>query len=605
MRHNALRELITLRPHLATRRRVYALCVDGLLDSSVFGLLVPWMTREAVDAVSAARGGGPPGEGRLLRAVGLMILFSILHAVFRFLSRRSLFMAARDVEREMRRRLFSHVVRLPIRFFHATPTGDVMSRLTNDLSAVWIFLGPGLLMLVGTVISWLLAVAFMLRISPTLTGVSLLIAPAVVYLSREYGRAFHLRHRLVQESLASMNAALQENVSGIRLVKAFTLETREEERFSGECERYYRHNLAVARTSAAFHGAIGLLAGVGVALVLFLGGRAVVQGALTLGGFVAFNAYLAMLSFPTMAMGWVINLFQRGSSAMGRINEFLRLPVEFPEGGTEPAGEGTTPIEDASGSGIGKPPLLEVRGLAFSHGDDERGEALRGVSFSVRKGEVLGLVGPTGGGKSTLFSLLSGLYPAPPGTVFLEGIDAATLPLPALRRRFAVVSQDPFLFSDSVLENVCFGRERTDPEAAGKAAGLARFLAEVEEMPNGFDTVVGERGISLSGGQKQRATIARALCAGAPILLLDDALSAVDAETEREIFEGILPEKGERTVLFSTHRMSSLSRTDRILVLADGRIVEEGTHDDLLSLRGAYFDLYSRQMLARELEESS
>ncbi|MBP2687196.1 MAG: yheI, partial [Deltaproteobacteria bacterium] len=223
---------------------MYALCAAGLLVSSVFGLLVPWMTREAVDAVSAAREGGPPGAGPLLRAVGLMIVFSILYAVFRFLSRRSLFVAARDVEQEVRRRLFSHVLRLPIRFFHATPTGDVMSRLTNDLSAVWIFLGPGLLMLVGTVISWLLAIAFMLRISPTLTFVSLLIAPAVVYLSREYGRAFHLRHRRVQESLASMNAALQENISGIRLVKAFTLEAREEERFSGECERYYRHNLA-------------------------------------------------------------------------------------------------------------------------------------------------------------------------------------------------------------------------------------------------------------------------------------------------------------------------------------------------------------------------
>ena len=571
------------------------------------------MTREAVDAVSSAHGSGAPGEGRLLRAVGLMILFSILYAFFRFLSRRSLFVAAREVEQEVRRRLFSHVVRLPIRFFHTTPTGDVMSRLTNDLSAVWLFLGPGLLMLVGTVISWLLAVAFMLRISPMLTFVSLLIAPAVVYLSREYGRAFHLRHRQVQESLASMNAVLQENVSGIRLVKAFTLEAKEEERFSGECERYYRHNLAVARTSAAFHVAIGLLAGAGVALVLFLGGRAVIQGALTLGGFVAFNAYLAMLSFPTMAMGWVINLFQRGNSAMGRINEFLQLPAEGPADGTEPAGEGTTSVGDtsgdtsgdASGDGIAEPPLLAVRGLAFSHGDDGRGEALRGVSFSARKGEVLGLVGPTGGGKSTLFSLLGGLHPVPRGTVFLEGKDASTIPLPERRRRFAVVSQDPFLFSDSVLENVCFGLERTDPDAARKAAGLARFLDDIEGMPNGFDTVVGERGISLSGGQKQRATIARALCAGAPILLLDDALSAVDAETEREIFEGILSGKGERTVLFSTHRMASLSRCDRILVLADGRIAEEGTHDDLLSLRGVYFGLYSRQMLARELEESS
>jgi len=290
---------------------------------------------------------------------------------------------------------------------------------------------------------------------------------------------------------------------------------------------------------------------------------------------------------------------------MGRINEFLRLPVEFPEDGTVPAGQGTTPIGDASRSGIADPPLLEVRGLAFSHGGDGRGEALRGVSFSARKGEVLGVVGPTGGGKSTLFSVLSGLYPAPPGTVFLEGVDASAIPLPELRRRFAVVSQDPFLFSDSVLENVCFGRESSDPEAARKATGLARFLAEVEEMPDGFDTVVGERGISLSGGQKQRVTIARALCAEATILLLDDALSAVDAGTEREIFEGILSGKGERTVLFSTHRMASLSRCDRILVLAAGRIAEEGTHDDLLSRRGVYFDLYSRQMLARELEESS
>jgi ATP-binding cassette subfamily B protein len=381
------------------------------------------------------------------------------------------------------------------------------------------------------------------------------------------------------------------------------LEEREGERFSRECGKYYRHSLAVSRTSAAFHAAIGLLAGVGVALLLYLGGRAVVRGELTLGGFVAFNAYLAMLSFPTMAMGWVINLFQRGNAAMGRINEFLRRPAEQ-VGEEAPFPGDAVPLRSASARGATPPPLLAVRGLSFSYGADGRGEALRDVSFSVGRGEVVGLVGPTGGGKSTLFSLLLGFHPVPRGTVFWEGVDAAEIPLPELRLRIAPVAQDPFLFSESIMDNICFGREDDDPERAREAASLARILGEIEEMPRGFHTVVGERGISLSGGQKQRVTIARALCSGAPFLLLDDALSAVDAETEREIFEGILSVRGKATVLFSTHRMATLSRCDRILVLAGGRIVEEGTHDDLLSLRRVYFDLYSRQMLARELEES-
>ncbi len=590
---------------------MYALCALGLVISSVLGLLVPWMTRDAINAVSAAREGSASGPGRLLRAVELLALFAVLHALFRYFSRRSLLVAAREVEREMRRQLFSHVIRLPMPFFHATPTGDVMSRMTNDLGAVWLLLGPGLLTLAGTSITWVLAIAFMLRISPMLTGMSLLVAPLVVLLSREYGRAFHRQHRKVQESLASMNATLQENVSGIRLVKAFTLEEREEERFAVDCREYYRRNLDVARTSAAFHGAIGFLAGVGVAFVLYVGGRSVVSGTLSLGGFVAFNAYLAMLAFPTMAMGWVINLFQRGNAAMGRINEFLRLPVESSESGGRAAREAGVPAPACAAGravprGEGAPPyLLEVRGLSFSHEGGGRGETLRDVRFTVRKGEVLGLVGTTGGGKSTLFSLLLGFYPTPPGTILWDGRDAAEIPLPVLRRRVALVPQDPFLFSDSVLENICFGRETPDPAAARDAATLARFLDEVEELPRGFSTVVGERGISLSGGQKQRATIARAVCAGSDFLLLDDALSAVDAETEREIFEGILSAKGERTVLFSTHRMASLSRCDRILVLDAGRIVEEGTHDELLSARGTYYDLYSRQMLARELEDSS
>jgi ATP-binding cassette subfamily B protein len=560
------------------------------------------MIRDAVDAVAAgAVGGAGKAAERLRRSVGLMALLAVLHAFFRYLSRRSLLVAAREVEKEVRRRLFSHVIRLPLPFFHGTPTGDVLSRLTNDLSAVWLLLGPGVLMLAGTCITWLIAIAFMLEISPALTGLSLLVAPPVVLLSRGYGRSFHRQHREIQESLAAMNGTLQENVAGIRLVKAFSLEKREEERFGAICRDYCRRSLAVARTSAKFHGAIGFLAGAGVALVLYFGGRAVIRGGLTLGGFVAFNAYLAMLAFPTMAMGWVINLFQRGNAAMGRINEYFRLPAELPE--DDP---GPQPVEPSPPPVSPSPPprpLLEVKGLSFSY---EGGvSVLRDVSFALAKGEVAGLVGPTGCGKSTLLSLLAGLHAAPPGTIFWEGRDAAEIPLAERRARVARVSQDPFLFSDTILENICFGLEAPDPAAAREAARAALLLDEIGEMPRGIETVVGERGISLSGGQRQRATIARALCGPRPVLLLDDALSAVDSETERGIYEGILEARGEAAVLFSTHRMASLSRCDRILVLEEGRIVEDGSHDRLLSLRGRYFDLYSRQMLARELEEAT
>ncbi len=594
------------------------------------------MTRAAIDGISA-----PDGRERIARAIGWMLVFAVFHGGFRYLARRGLLATARRVELRLRRDIFSHVVRLPLSFFGKTPTGDVMSRLTNDVSAIWLFLGPGFLTLIGTAISYVLALAFMVRISVSLTLVSLALAPVIVLVSRGYGRAFHRLHRKVQETLSAMNATLQENIAGIRLVKAYGLEEAEDARFAGNCRDYYAHNVSVSRTSAVFHGAIGLLAGAGVALVLFLGSRLVIRGTLSLGGFVAFNAYLAMLSFPTMALGWVINLFERGGSAMGRINEFLGLPPEPRVGGPGPSGDGAapggddgaTPPRDGPGE-EGRAPgdrpaavlfrrgwemevpgsgstvrewggaFLSVRNLSFSYDGGGRGEALRGVSLDIGRGEVVGLVGPTGGGKSTLLSLILRFYPPPPGTIFIGGRDIGRIPLDALRRSVAWVGQDPFLFSDTVLANIAYGLPEPDAVAARRAAANARVLSEIDALAEGIRTVIGERGISLSGGQKQRATLARALCAGGELLLLDDALSSVDSETEREIFNELLASRAGRTVLFSTHRMASLSRCDRILVMDGGRIVEQGTHDDLLSRRGVYFDLYSRQMLSRELEEA-
>lgn len=601
---------------MARHRAAYLLCAAGLLVSSAFGLLVPWMTKRAIDGLAA-----PGGRPELVRAVCWMIAFAALHAAFRYLARKGLLTTARRIEQDLRDALFAHVVRLPMSFFSAAPTGDIMSRLTNDVSAVWLLLGPGGLTLAGTLVSYVLALGFMVRISPALTLAAVLIAPAIVILSREYGRAFHRRHRLVQESLAAMSAAIQENVSGIRIVKAYGLEEREEERFAGRCRDYYRHNVAVSKTQAAFHGATGFLSGAGLAVVLGLGGWLVIRKELTLGGFVAFNAYIAMLAFPTMALGWVINLVQRGESAMGRINEFLRHPVEpetlpvspiGPAAGEAEAGHrgpaegrgspGGSERREGFAAKAGAADYLRVTNLVFAHGGPANAPVLRGVSFSVGRKELVGLVGPTGCGKSTLLSLLLRLLPVPPGSVFLEGRDICTIPLAELRGRIGIVAQDPFLFSDTLLENVAFAAPEPAREAARRAAAQARLLAEIDGMPAGIDTLIGERGISLSGGQKQRATIARALYAGRELLLLDDALSSVDSETEREIFEELFRARAGRTILFATHRMASLSRCDRILVLSGGAIVEEGSHDALLSRRGAYYDLYSRQMLAGELE---
>lgn len=580
-----------IRPYVARRAVAIAASTAGLALAALFGVLIPWRIRDAIDGLA-----GLGGRERLAGAVASILLLALLHALLRWLSRRSLLVAARRVEQELRRDLFRHVVRLPLPFFGRVPTGDVMSRMTNDLVAVWLLLGPGLLMLTGTVVSWFLAVGFMFRISATLTLAALAAAPFVVLASREYGRRFHLQHRESQRSLAGLNALLHEDLSGIRLVKAYGLEEGMEARLDEAARDYGARNLDLARTSAAFHGLIGLLSGLAVAVVLLLAGRQVIRGELTPGGFVAFHAYLAMLSFPTMALGWVINLFQRGAAAMGRIGEFL---AERPE----PAeGEGGAP---GGRSGAGGAPLLEVRGLSFSFGEGERGEVLRDVSFSIREGEVVGLVGRTGSGKSALLSLLLRLHPVPPGTVFLRGRDVNDVPLRELRRTVSLVGQDPFLFSDSILENVCYGLPEADREAARAAVGRARIAGEIDEMPQGIDTVIGERGISLSGGQRQRVTIARALCAGGELLLLDDALSAVDAETEAAIFREILEASVGRTVLFCTHRLAALSRCDRILVLDKGRIAEEGTHERLLAAGGVYRELHRRGSLEREIEAAT
>jgi ATP-binding cassette subfamily B protein len=495
---------------------------------------------------------------------------------------------SREIEYEIRNDLFAHLTRLPLRYYQSRRIGDVMSRAVNDMSAVRMVLGPGIMYAATTVATAAFASALMLRISPWLLASALLPLLLVSFLVRRYGRRIHDRFERVQEQLASLSALVQENLSGARVVRAYAQEPSERARFEAANDEYLRRNRALIRTFGALYPGIQLFVGTGAVLVLWLGGRMVIGGAISLGEFVAFSAYLAMLHWPMIALGWVINLFERGEASMGRIAAILD---EVPE------------IRDGEGAAMGAiTGRLEFRDLTFSH-DGRR--VLQDVSLEVPAGTTVAIVGPTGSGKSTLVSLLPRLYDPPPGSVFVDGRDIREIPLATLRSAIGFVPQESFLFSDTVLENVAFGLRREQGDGASRAewaAGVAQLDKDVQDFPAGYESFVGERGITLSGGQKQRTALARALAIDPRILVLDDALSSVDTDTEEAILNGLEDVRRGRTTLLVSHRVSTVKDADLIVVLREGRIVERGRHEDLVARGGYYTELHARQLLEEAVE---
>jgi ATP-binding cassette subfamily B protein len=496
-----------------------------------------------------------------------------------------IFNAAREVEYEMRNDLFAHLQRLPQSFYFHWHTGDLMSRCVNDLNSVRMMLGPGVVSVIQTPLMFGLAFAVMFTMDWQLALLVLLPYPLFVFVTRSFSGAMHNRSLAVQQSLAGMSNHVQEVVSGVGVVKAYAMEDVQAERFGYENERLLNSHLRLVRVMAGMPAITGMLPSISMLMVLVVGVGSVSRAEMSVGDFFTFALYVYQLTFPTFMMGWTVALVQRGSAAMQRIDEVLSV---------EPS------IRDTSET-VAVDPLrgeIEFRGLRFHYRGSDREPALRDIDLHVPAGSTLGVVGPVGSGKTTLVSVIPHLFEVDPGQVFLDGVDINRIPLETLRSSIAMVPQDSFLFSMTLAENIAYGVPEADAEEVRQAAVRAQLDKDVPELPHGYETVVGERGVMLSGGQRQRAALARALALRPSILILDDTLSAVDAETEAAIQAQLRDVFADRTVVVVANRVSSVRDCDQIIVVDEGRIVERGTDAELVAAAG----LYAR--LAREQQEA-
>jgi ATP-binding cassette subfamily B protein len=563
-----------------------------LCATNALALAVPWLIKSAIDALRTLP--AAVAHGRVVRDAIAIIACAVLQAAIRTWSRVLIFNAGRNIEYGLRRDLFGHLCRLDPGFYRRHPTGDVMSRLTNDLGAVRMLFGPGLLNLFNTAFVYATTLTLLVRLSPQLTLWALLPYPILLAGARVFTRKMYRASRAIAEQLGTLSAAIQEDLAGIGVIKHYALEPERQAAFRTLNDEYLRRSLAMVRARGGLMPLFAGLGGLGTLVVLWAGGREVIAGRLSIGGLVAFNAYLVLLSWPTVALGWIIGIWQRGVASWVRVKELLSERSSVEDRVEDPAG---ATVADASATEAA--PAIEARDLAITV--DGR-KLLDGVSFALPAGGTLAIVGPTGSGKTTLVDAILRMQDVAPGALRVGGEDVTALPLERLRTLTGYAPQDAFLFSATVAENIGFGRRGpADAERVRWAAEAAGLGPDIAVLPEGYETLVGERGITLSGGQRQRVALARALAADPRILILDDSLSSVDAQTEREILTRLRPILAGRTSVLVSHRVAAVKDADRILVLDGGRVAEQGTHDELLARGGLYASLYREQLAAEAL----
>jgi len=553
------------------------------IGTNLFALLIPYVLRYTIDGLQTVIN----KETLLLYAL-LIVFISIIGGFFRYLMTRRIVGVAFQVEYELRNDLFSHLQKLSLSYFHKIKTGDIMARATNDLKAVRMLLGPGIRNLLNTIIMGTAAIALMLTIDYKLTLYSLIPLPVLTITVTIFSsRIFH-RFKKVQEQFSSMSAGVQENLSGIRVVKAHAQEENEKRKFKHLNQEYMNKNMSLVKIWGPFFPFIMLIFGIGMVIVLWLGGRLVMTERISLGQLVQFNGYLMMLTFPMMALGFVINLVQRGSASMGRLMEILEQVPEIQDG------EWTQDIKTLEGA-------IEFRNVNFAY--DEK-VILKNINLKIPKGITIGITGPIGSGKSTLVNLIPRLLELRQGSLTIDGREIKTIPLKVLRKNIGYVPQETFLFSESLKENIIYGLERFDEAKLRRAVSISALDDEIERFSQRYETPVGERGVTLSGGQKQRTAISRAIIREPKILILDDAFSSVDVHTEEKILKQLRKFRKKRTCILVAHRISTIHDADLILVLKDGEIVEQGTHKELVAKRGIYTNMYRQQRLQEELEKT-
>jgi ATP-binding cassette subfamily B protein len=566
-------------------KRILVFGVACVFMTNLVRMTAPLVLRHAVDDLAAS-----VSHSKLFEYAGLLIAIALGQGIFLFTQRRLLINMSRDIEYDLRNDFYEHLQKLPFEFYQTHRTGDLMARATNDLSAVRMIVGPALMYSMNTVFAMALIVPLMAAISWKLTLLAFLSMPLVATATNYFSKRIHDRFEKVQEYFGTVSNRAQESLAGVRVIRAYTQERAEIESFKNVNREFVNRNLKLIRLSGIFHPILHFFIGLGFIAVLWYGGSLVIGGSISIGQFVQFTLYLGYLVWPMIALGWVINIFQRGMASMGRMNAIMSI---------NPSIRDTQDTKDRAGI-EGE---IEFRDLTFTY-DGASEPALKDINLHIEPGQTVAFVGAVGSGKSTLMNLISRLLDASPGQVLIDGRPIREIPLGVIRSSIGYVPQETFLFSETVAGNIAFGVDHATPDEIEQAATEAGIAEDILEFPGGFETLVGERGITLSGGQKQRTAIARALIRRPRILILDDALSSVDTYTEERILGHLRRIMIGRTSLIVSHRVSTVKDADLIVVLEDGRIAERGTHESLIARGGIYSELYEKQLLEEELAAS-